>query len=131
MERFWIDDDFIDVQAKKLSIYAQMVFIALTRYANKDGETFVGIRKIAEILGINKDTVSKSIKELVVSGLVGHCKTGKHRVSGLRLSSVRFERFPVSDRVGPKEEFKEVYKEEKNFKNLEAYKKLKERWGKR
>jgi DNA-binding transcriptional regulator YhcF (GntR family) len=113
MERFWIGDYFIDVQAKQLSIYAQMVFIALSRYANKDGETFVGVRKIAGVLGINKDTVSKSIQELVVSGLVGHCKTGKHRVSGLRLSSVRPEQFPVSDRVGPKEVFKEYIKEEK------------------
>jgi len=90
-----------------------MVFITLTRYANKDGETFVGVRKIAGVLGINKDTVSKSIQELVVSGHVGHCKTGKHRVSGLRLSSVRPEQFPVSDRVGPKEVFKEDIKEEK------------------
>lgn len=113
MERFWIGDYFIDVQAKQLSIYAQMVFIALSRYANKDGETFVGVRKIAGVLGINKDTVSKAVKELVVSGLVGHCKTGKHRVSGLRLSSVRPEQFPVSDRVGPKEVFKEGIKEEK------------------
>src|SRR5215213_4322879 len=102
MERFWIGDYFIDVQAKNLSIYAQMVFIALSRYANKDGETFVGVRKIAGVLSINKDTVSKAIKELVVSGLVGHCKTGKHRVPGLKLPSVRFEQVPVSDRVGPK-----------------------------
>lgn len=114
MGRFWIDDDFIDVKAKDLSIYAQMVFIALTRYANKDGETFVGVRQIAKSLGINKDTVSKSIQELLVSGLIGHCKTGKHRVSGLKLSSVRPDRFPVSDRVGPKEVFKEYIKEE-NF----------------
>lgn len=113
MGRFWIDDDFIDAKAKYLSIYAQMVFIALTRYANKDGETFVGVRKIAGVLGINKDTVSKSIQELVVSGLIGHCKTGEHRVSGLKLSSVRPDQFPVSDRVGPKEVFKEDIKEEK------------------
>lgn len=112
MGKLWIDDNFIDVQAKNLSIYAQMVFIALSRFANKEGETFVGVRKIAECLGINKDTVAKAIKELVVSGLVGHCKTGKHRVSGLKLPSVRFERFPVSDRVGPKEVFKEYIKEE-------------------
>lgn len=134
MGRFWIDDDFIDVRAKTLSIYAQMVFITLARHSNNDGETFIGVRKIGELLGINKDTVSKAVKELVVSGLVGHCKVGKHRVSGLKLSSVRFEQPPVSDSVGPKEVFKEYIKEEKisveSRKNAEAIKnQIRERFG--
>lgn len=112
MGRFWLNDDFIEIEAKKLSIYEQMVYVALTRFANKQGETFVGVRRLASCLNINKDTVAKAIKGLVASGLVGHYKVGKHRVSGLKLSSVRNEPVLVSDTVGPKEEFKEVLRKE-------------------
>lgn len=77
--RFWILNKFIRVYAKNLSIQAQMIYICLCNYSGTGGEkvysTFVGYRRIAENLGINKDTVAKHIKQLVACGLVSQHKS--------------------------------------------------------
>lgn len=106
-----MDDDFVRIHAKKLSIYAQMVYVVLCCHSNKDGITFIGQRKIAEQLNINKDTVTKSIKELVVSGMVGQLHSVKGKVSGFSIKSVRYEGLQLSAGVGHKEGIKELYKE--------------------
>jgi len=111
MGRFWIEDEFIRLEARRLSAKAIVVYVALCSHADKNGYTFIGQRKLAEELGFNKDTVTSAIKELIASGFVGHYKTGKHRVSGLTIASVRKDRVPVSDSFGPKEVFKEYIKE--------------------
>lgn len=110
MGRFWIDDDFIDSKAKDLTIYEQMTFVALSRFANKEGNTFVGTRHIASCLGINKDTVSKAEKGLILSGSVGQVSS---TLSGLRTLTVLPQRLDcpkASDiRNVSKESIKEVF----------------------
>src|SRR5712671_1027821 len=88
--RFWLLDAFIDSEAKSLTVYAQVVFVALSRHANRKGETWVGVRKLAEELGISKNTVVKAIKELSVSHLVVRCPAGMRGLSHPRVGSVPF-----------------------------------------
>lgn len=50
---------------------AYEVYGALAAYVNyESGETFVGVKTIAELLGCSEDTVSNSIRELVEFGAV-------------------------------------------------------------
>lgn len=112
MGRFWIDDDFIDVKAKDLSIYAQMVFIALSRHTNKNGETFVGYRKIASLLNISKTTVQKAVEELEAYHLVVRFTDKNGRPSHLRVGTVPSHSPPPYHSVVRKEGIKEIIKEE-------------------
>lgn len=68
---FWINNRFIRKHARGLSVYAQMVYIALCCHSNKERRTFIGCRRIAKNLGINKDTVAKGIRELIAYDMVG------------------------------------------------------------
>ena len=70
-KRFWIEDEFIDIHARKFSTTAQAVFMCYKRHCNSQGETTIGIRKIAVLLGIDKGTVSRAVKELELSGFCG------------------------------------------------------------
>jgi len=71
---FWIKNRFIRIYAKDLSIYAQMIYMCLCCYARKENngayQTFIGYDRIANNLGIDKDSVSKHIKLLEAYGLV-------------------------------------------------------------
>lgn len=111
MGRFWVDDDFIRIHARKLSNKAVLVYIGLCSHASREGFTFIGQRSLGKELGLNKETIGLAIKELIASGFAGHYKRGRHGVYGLTVFSVR--KYPVlaSGHSGPKEEFKELYKE--------------------
>lgn len=63
-KRFWIKDEFIDNYASKLSLKAQMVYICLCRHANSKGITNIGKNRIAEKLGISRNTVRTALQEL-------------------------------------------------------------------
>ena len=121
MGKFWITDKFLREDAKKLSIHAQMVYIALCCHANKDGITFIGCRKVASCLGINKDTVWKKIKELEVYGHVRRLDKVNGKPSHIKILSVRPNTHKPSDHLRPKEEIKEDIKED--IKEEETYKK--------
>ena len=98
--RFWIEDEFIDIYAKSLSLKAQAVYICLKRHCNRQGQTTIGIRGIAVKLGINKDTASNAIKELELSGFVGQ---RKNKLSGFSPYTVLQFQTEVSGSVGHKE----------------------------
>ena len=112
MGRFWVDDSFVREKARTLSIHAVGVYVSLSSHANGHGRTFIGQRLIAEELGIGKDTVTKAMKELEVSGLVRRLERGRGQVSDIELVGVRNEGVGVSAPVGHKEVFKEDIKEE-------------------
>ncbi|MFA4942986.1 MAG: helix-turn-helix domain-containing protein [Patescibacteria group bacterium] len=109
--KFWILDCFIDQLAKGFKLHEQMVYVALCRHANSKGETYVGTRTIATKLGINKNTVSKSIKHLKAYGLVIQLSGGAGKLSTLKIPSVSFEDTQLSRPVIHKEDVKEEKKE--------------------
>lgn len=109
--KFWMLDEFIDEHAKKLTPYEQIVYVALCRHANSYGETFVGARRMADELNINKNTVSKSIKKLEAYSLVIRLKGGAGKLSTLKITSVSFKDTQLSRPVIHKEDVKEEKKE--------------------
>ncbi|MEI8360785.1 MAG: helix-turn-helix domain-containing protein [bacterium] len=123
MQRFWIPDAFVRKLARDLNTSDHSVFMALSSHANRNGETFVGYRKIAEEMGLNKDTVVKSIKRLKAYGLVVRLdKKINGQVSFLKLITVLFEQGQPSEPVVHKEVIKENFKEtvSNNFKSKEG-----------
>lgn len=105
--------------------------MALSFFVNKKGRTFVGYRRIAKHLGINKDTVTRFVRRLIASGLVR------------RLDS--HEEGKPSELFRPKELNKELFKEEKRFlkngkmesvdeilkRSNPALEEMRKRWGRR
>jgi biotin operon repressor len=119
-KRFWLPDHFIRKYAKDLSIHAQMVYVVLCCHVNSNDITFIGCRKIAENLGINKSTVSKKIKELEAYGYVVRLDKERGKPSHIRINSVPNKTYVPSHQVVPKEiNTKEVYKEKTDNKNKE------------
>lgn len=104
-------NEFIDEHAKKLTPYDQAVYMALCRHVNGDGETFVSARTIAIKMGINKNTVSNSIKHLKVYGLTIQLKGGERKKSTLKIVNVSFKDTQLSCSVIHKEDIKEEKKE--------------------
>ena len=119
MGRFWIEDDFIRKYAKNLSIYAQMVYITLLCHANTDGITFIGYRKIANLIRINKNTAYKAFKELEATHWVGRLPSKEGQPTHFRIHTDPSGN-PLSQKathlVGHKEDIiKEDIKEGKKF----------------
>lgn len=111
MGHFWVPDRFNDECAKHLTLKAQVVYSSLCRRANSDHVTFVGYRRIAMDLGINKDTVMAAIKELEVSGLIRRLPRPLGQASRIFVVPVQDWPAQVSGLVGQKEVFKEDSKE--------------------
>ena len=127
--RFWMPRRFVDDYAVNLTPYTQSVYMALCRYADKDGFCFWGCRRLAEKLGMNKSTVSSSMKELVASGLTVRGIGKRNKVSGLYLRDVRFNLSELSGGAVPKKVFKEAIKQdilEPRRTNSNGMKKLRE-----
>lgn len=114
MGRYWTDNNFIRKDAKNLTVYAQSVYQALACHANKNGETFIGYRKIGELLNINKNTVNKAVKDLIAYGRVRRLESKFGEVSILKITTVPNEHNQPSYQAGHKDYFKEYFKEEKN-----------------
>lgn len=90
--------------------------MALSFFVNKKGRTFVGYRRIAKHLGINKDTVTRCVRRLIASGLVRRLDSHEEgKPSELELTTVLFEGRQPSELFRPKELNKELFKEEKRF----------------
>jgi hypothetical protein len=138
---FWIKDAFIREYAKNLSPYAQIVYVALCCHANSEHITFIGCRRIGKLLNINKNTVSKKIKELEVYGYVIRLDKKIGQPSHIKINTVPNEQSKPSQQGIHKECIKEYIKEGaidkkhpyrgrelmlKEFKktNLNSYKKL-------
>jgi DNA-binding Lrp family transcriptional regulator len=93
-----------------------MVYITLCCHANKEGITFIGCRKISELLGISKDTASKSIRKLEASSLIRRLDNNRGRLSHIQINSVLSQPIQPSYFVGHKDNNKEFIKEEGNKK---------------
>jgi hypothetical protein len=111
MGRFWMDDDVVRVHAKNLELSDLAVYAVLCCFANDKGETYIGVRKIASLLGINKETVVNALRRLVVYGLTVRFPRKKGQVYGLQIKSVRINPTQVSGSAVHKEVFKEYIKE--------------------
>lgn len=113
MGRFWIEDSFIreGIQKHKLSIIATLVYFGLACHCNGKASTFIGHRRLAKCLNINKDTVTKAMKELEASDYIRRLKGLNGKPSETILATVRNEKGLPSYGVGHKEVFKEVIKE--------------------
>lgn len=126
MGHFWIHDDFVRQHAKHLTPYDHSIYMALSSHVNKAGETFIGCRKIAEELGVNKNTVARSIENLIAYGLVIRLQEIINgRASTLKLIDVLFQQNKAYDQTIHKEFLKEEIKENKakintNYKGKEA-----------
>ena len=129
MGKFWIPDAFIRIYAKELSCRAQIVYVALACYANGQGVTFVGCRRLAQDLSMSKNTVNKAIRELKASQMVGQLgENGRGKVSHLLIHTVPGRFIPPSQLRGHKEEFQEASKEGQKQK-IEKLKKMKIHYG--
>lgn len=114
MKRFWIDDNFVRNDAKNLTVYQQTVFLALSCHVNRFGETFIGCRKIGELLNINKNTVNKAINGLIAYGCIRRLERKNGRSSILKIITVSNEQAKPYQSVIHKEDNKELIKED-NF----------------
>ena len=63
-EKFLIDDNYLNGQAKICGWQASLVYMSLCRHANKDQESFPSIQLISEELAISRPTVVKGLKNL-------------------------------------------------------------------
>lgn len=127
MGRFWMEDVFVRSQARHLSLKAIAVFVALSCHANKTGKTFIGHRRLGEQLGLNKDSITRAMKELEASGLVRRFKRDNGQASETVLTTVRNDAGRPSAPVRPKEAVKELTKErvEKDSVKLQTLDRLK------
>ena len=140
---FWIANKFIDIYAKDLSIYAQIIYLCMCRYAgkkeNSNNETFVGCRRIGNDLKINKNTVSDHRKELEAYGLIRRLKNKNGKATHYRVYTDPYDVTKPYDPAIHKE-----FKENKEVKNEKFVKeprynkevipeleKLREKWGKK
>src|SRR3954452_8376845 len=72
---FWIDDRIVDDVAPVMARYsagaaALLVYVVLARHADRQGESWPGLAKIASEAGISSRTVQRAIRLLEVLGLV-------------------------------------------------------------
>ncbi|MCD4694230.1 helix-turn-helix domain-containing protein [bacterium] len=146
LKRFWIRKEFMKYFARNIKTSDQAVYMALSFYVNREGRAFVGYRTIAKKLGINKDTVTRSVKRLIASGLVRRLdKLENGKPSELELTTVLFDGPQPSESFRPKELKKELFKEGKRFvknsnpkligeiieKDSPALKAMRKKWGKK
>lgn len=80
-EKFMMDDDYLNGQAKLCGIYATGVYMSLCRHSSKDQEAFPSIDLMAEELAIDRKSVIKGISSLekhrVIEIEKKRTKTGK------------------------------------------------------
>ena len=144
--RFWIRKEFMKFHAKNIKTSDQTVYMALSFFVNKQGRTFVGYRTMANLLGMNKDTVMRCVKRLIAYGLVRRLdKQENGKPSELELTTVLFDNPKPSESFRPKELNKELFKEYKRCKKNNkpesigniikrenpALEKMRKRWGDR
>ena len=112
MGRFWIDDEFIRSNSKKLRFSSIAVFVYLASRAGSDSTAYVGQRRIAEDLGMSLETANTAMKELIAFGFLERTKKVKNKVFGILVSSVRENRTIVFGKSVQKEYTGTIIKEE-------------------
>lgn len=111
------------IDSKMLSNPNQLsVFVILKRFANQMGVCFPGLDTIADLSGISKTTVQRTLKELAKKGIIAIRK--RKRVDGGCASN----EYVVNDihslwvQNNPKPEIKEETEEEKKYKSAKENK---------
>lgn len=67
---WWASNTLLDEHAARLGPYAFTVYCYLARCADERGQAWPSINRIAQTLGISRDTVVASVRRLVDTGLV-------------------------------------------------------------
>ena len=75
-EKFMLDDDYLNGQAKLCGWQGTLVYMSLCRHANKEQEAFPSIKLMAEQHNVSRDTILKGIKNLEKRNLI---QVGKKR----------------------------------------------------
>ena len=78
-EKFQIDDEYLNGQAKLCGIYATGVYVSLCRHSDKEQQCFPSIRLIAEELKISRDSVIKGLRQLEKHQVVLTIKQKKNK----------------------------------------------------
>ena len=63
-EKFLMDDEYLNGQARICGWQASLVYMSLCRHANKEQESFPSIKLMSEELSISRPTVIKGLKNL-------------------------------------------------------------------
>ena len=122
MGKFWIENQLVDEYLKLISGNELKVLFKITRHYNKYGRCFPSIRKMSDKLNMHHTTITKCLERLELLGFLEQLKI-KER-SKLRYSFAKTARFLFIDsnkllaKPDTKEDFKEVFKEEKNNRNF-------------
>ena len=66
----WVDNAVIDDYAPRIGAYGIAVYTVLVRYADQDGRCFPSYQKIAQTLGLSRNTVIKTVRNLVEAGIL-------------------------------------------------------------
>jgi hypothetical protein len=75
---FWCENEIFEI---KISIHAKMMYIALCRFADGNGHSFPSYPKLMEMCSMNRNSVTKALKELVEIKLV-HYERRKTKAGG-------------------------------------------------
>jgi len=75
-EKFMLDDDYLNGQAKLCGWQGTLVYMSLCRHANKEQESFPSIKLMAEQHNVGRNTILKGIKNLENRNLI---QIGKKR----------------------------------------------------
>jgi DNA-binding transcriptional regulator YhcF (GntR family) len=75
-EKFMLDDNYLNGQAKLCGWQGTLVYMSLCRHANKNQEAFPSIKLMAEQHNVSRNTILKGIKKLEERNLI---QTGKKR----------------------------------------------------
>lgn len=67
---FWADNKILDVYAKEIGPHATLVYMALVRHLNADGQCWPSFQYLANMLGMSRRTVMRSIEVLDKAGLI-------------------------------------------------------------
>lgn len=67
---FWADNKVLELHAAKVGIHAFAVYMALTKYANRNDQCWPSTKTLSTVLGISQRTVVKAIHVLDEYGLI-------------------------------------------------------------
>lgn len=69
-EKFMIDDEYLNGQAKLCGWQATIVYLSLCRHANKNQESFPSIKLMAEENAVSRDTIMRGLSKLEERNLI-------------------------------------------------------------
>src|SRR6185369_6565318 len=76
-EKFMVDDEYLNGQARLCGVYASMVYMVLCRHASQEQECFPSVKLIAEKLGISPRATITAIQTLEKRNVISVGKVRK------------------------------------------------------